>query len=156
MFEKIKTQTPNYAKTFIKSLSDVRVLGQVVFVVIVLLVSWSGVKAIQTNFELQKRIAKLEQEVAIAELENQNISLQNQYLETDQFLELAARQQFGKAAPGERVYLVPTEVALRHTVDLEKEKSATKKTSEKPRYQKNLEAWVNFFFRQSDNKLLNS
>lgn len=156
MFEKIKTNAPNYAKTFVKSLSDVRVLGQIVFVIIVLLVSWSGVKAIQTNFELQKRIAKLEQEVVIAELENQNLSLANQYLETDQFLELAARQQFGKAAPGEKVYLVPTEVALSRTVETAVTKTAAEKTSDKPKYQQNLEAWVNFFFRSTDNKLLSS
>ncbi len=156
MFEKIKTQFPIRAKAFVKSLSDVRVLGQIVFVVIVLLVSWSGVKAIQTNFELQKKVSKLEQEVAITELENQNLALQNQYLETDQFLELAARQQFGKAAPGEKVYLIPNEVALQHTIETKTEKSEAEKNSDKPQYQKNIEAWVNFFFRESDNQLLNS
>lgn len=156
MLEKIKTEAPIKTKAFIKSLSDLRVLGQIIFVIIVLLVSWSGVKAIQTNFELQKKISKLEQEVAIMELENQNLALENQYLETDQFLELAARQQFGKAAPGEKVYLVPTEVALRHTIDTNQQKSAAEKASDKPQYQKNVEAWINFFFRESDNKLLNS
>ncbi len=152
MLQKIKNKVPEY----VKLLSDVRVLGQIVFVVIVLLVSWSGVKAIQTNFELQKKIVKLEQEVAIAELENQNLSLQNQYLETDQFLELAARKQFGKAARGEKVYLVPQEVALKHAPAAMEQKTVGEKKADKPKYQQNLEAWVNFFFRNSDNKLLSS
>ena len=97
---------------FVKSLTDLRVVGQVFFAVIVLLISWSGVKAIQANYELQKKIVQLEQEVEISKLENDNLKLENKYLETDEFLELAARRQFGKAAPGETLYIVPKRVAL--------------------------------------------
>ncbi len=150
MPEKIKTRTIE----FIKSLTDLQVIGQVIFVIVVLLVSWSGVKAIQTNYELQKKISRLEQEVEIAELEAKNLALENEYLETDQFLELAAREQFGKAARGERVYVIPDEIALKYTVDAPDIKEKQKQQTEKPTYQQNIEAWVNFFFRKSENKLL--
>lgn len=146
-------QLKDYFIRGIKSLSDTRVLGQFVFVVIVLLVSWSGVKAIQTNYDLQKQISKLRQEVAIAELENRNLELRNEYLETDHFLELAAREQFGKAAKGERVYIVPKDVALKNAPQTE-QASEQKSQTDKPAYQKNLEAWTDFFFRKSDNKLI--
>lgn len=152
MLENVKTKTIDY----IKSLTDIRVLGQTIFVIIVLLTSWSGIKAIQANYELQKKIVRLEQQVEIAELENQNLELSNQYLETDQFLELAVRRQFGKAAPGERIYVVPTEVALKYAPNVPNQEAAQKKQTAKPVYQQNLEAWVNFFFRDSNNKLLES
>lgn len=152
MIETIKTKTLQYIKSF----TDIRVLGQTIFVIIVLLTSWSGIKAIQTNYELQKKIVRLEQQVEIAELENQNLELSNKYLETDQFLELAVRRQFGKAAPGERVYVVPQEVAMKHAPKLPDENADSKKQTTKPWYQANLEAWLNFFFRDSNNKLLES
>lgn len=152
MADKIKTSVI----AFIKSLTDIRVIGQTVFVIIVLMVSWSSVKSIQTNYELQKKVVRLQQEIEIQELENQNLSLQNQYLETDNFLELAVRRQFGKAASGERVYLVPTDIALKYAPDLPTKTTKKKASTNKPFYQENLEAWVNFFFRKSDNKLLES
>lgn len=152
MLEKIKTHTIQY----VKSLGDIRVLGQTIFVVIVLLTSWSGIKAIQANYELQKKIVRLEQQVEIAELENQNLDLSNKYLETDQFLELSVRRQFGKAAPGEKLYVVPKNVALRHVPSLTEDGAEKKSQTAKPWYQENLEAWLNFFFRESNNKLLES
>lgn len=149
MFDYIKTKI----KEFIKSLSDLRVVGQVFFAIIVLLISWSGVKTIQTNYELQKKIVRLQQEVEISRLENENLKLQNKYYETDAFLELAARRQFGKAAPGETVYIVPKRVALAH-VSQTSAPTTKVASAKKPTYQENLEAWSAFFFRKSQNKLL--
>lgn len=148
MLDKIKKlQKHPYAK----ELKDVRVLGLIVFCVIVLLVSWSGVRVIETNYELQQQIARMEEETKLLELENANKKLENEYYHTDQYLELQARKQFGKAAPGETVLTVPESVALANTVDLqteEKKAGQTKKT-DKPFYQKNFEAWMSFFFRRS-------
>lgn len=152
MSEKIKTMIIEY----VRSLTDLRVIGQTVFVIIVLMVSWSAVKAIQTNYELQREIVRLKQEIQIQELENQNLSLENQYLETDQFLELAVRRQFGRAAEGERVYLVPPEVALSYAPDLPQGSTDSTKEADKPFYQQHVEDWINFFFRKTDNKLLES
>jgi cell division protein FtsB len=149
MYEIVKTKILD----FIKSLSDLRTLGQVFFVIIVLLISWSGVKAIQTNYELQKKIVRLQQEVEIQKLENENLKLSNQYLETDQFLELAARRQFGKGAPGEKLLVVPKATAMKFVTKSAKNKEKDKKISQ-PAYQKNLEAWINFFFRKSQSNLL--
>lgn len=147
MFDKIKNSP--YIE-YAKELRDVRVLGLLVFVIIILLVSWSGIKSIQTNYELQQKIAQLEQEVDVKELENANAALRNQYLETDQFLELAARRQFGKAAPGEKLIIVPKEVALANSIPTEaSEKPKPKPQAKKSEYQRNFEAWMQFFFRNN-------
>lgn len=145
MFEKLK-DLKKYP--FASVLSDTRSLGLIAFGVIAVLVSWSGVKSIQTNYGLQKQISELNQQNDVQKLENTNLKLRNEYYKTDQFLELAARRQFGKAAPGETVYIVPKKVALANTVDLPGTSQSKKKDAgQKPLYQKNLEAWVNFFFR---------
>jgi cell division protein FtsB len=148
MFEKIKS----YLSYVVHNITDVRVLGQVVFAVLIILVSWSCVDAIQTNAGLQKEIAKLQQQNEVFKLQNENQKLKNQYLDTNQFLELAARRQFGKAAPGEKVLTVPRAVALAHSTDIASTavKQVAKNQKQQPFYEANLEAWRNFFFH-SDN-----
>ncbi len=132
----------------LKMLQDVRVLGLIGFGVVVLLVTWSGVKVAQTNYELAKKISVARQRNDIARLENENLKLKNKYYETNQFLELAARRQFGRALPGEQLYIVPKEVALARTIEMPNQSTAKVK-SEKPRSQfsKNLDSWLNFLSR---------
>lgn len=144
-YEKIKTLLHHPA---LEPFKDVRALGFVVFGIMVLLVSYSGVNVIQTNYVLQKQAAELRQKNTIAELENSTIRLQNQYYSSDAYLELAARQQFGKGQPGETLLLVPKGVALLHTVEPPIKATDDKKTSQKPRYQRNFEAWRRFLFHQ--------
>lgn len=135
---------------FILQFRDVRAVGLVLFLVIVLLVSWSGVKVIDTNYRLQKEISRLEQQNQVRRLTNVNLKLQNQYYQTDQYLEIAARQDFGLAAPGETVLNVPAQVALAHTVDLpDTEQVEVRKTKAKqPSYQRNFQAWVDFLLNR--------
>lgn len=149
MLEKIKSQLTSEKLQLLK---DTQTLGLIAFGVIALLVSWSGVKSIQTNYELQKQISELSQQNAVAELENTNLKLRNEYLKTNQYLELAARRQFGKAAPGETVLIVPEKVAIANTVEPKKvsEKVVTAAES-KPFYLKNLQSWVDFFLRRETN-----
>lgn len=132
----------------LKGLRDVRMVGLLVFTVLVLLVSWSGIGVIQANYELQKKIANLEQAVVLNELENSNLELRNQYYETDQYLELQARRQFGLATPGERLFIVPKHVALAHSVEpIIPPLETVVEEAEKPFYQENFEAWIDFLFR---------
>lgn len=150
MHDKIK----NYQQkiySFLLSLRDVRFAGLVLFAVIVLLISWSGVKSIQSNYELQKQISRLEQQNEVSKLQNKNLKLQNEYYKTNQYLELSARQNFGLAKPGEIELIVPKKVALSYTVNLAKsEPKQNHPSTKKPTYQRNFEAWVNFFLhRQS-------
>lgn len=147
MLDKIKKYKNH---PWITQLKDVRVLGLLVFVVIVVLVSWSGVNVIQTNFNLEKQVSKLQQQDQVAELENNNLQLQNEYYNTDTYLELVARKQFGKAALGETEVIVPKTVALAHTIDVPQLviKTVPKAIPAKSKYQQNFEAWMNFFLHR--------
>lgn len=135
----------------LKSLSDVRTLGLVVFAGIALLVTWSGIKVVQTNYDLQKQIAAMQQENDNLRLGNANAALRNQFLETDTYLELAARKQYNKALPGEKLLIVPKSVAMSHTVEVqatEKQETSPDMVDETgPWYERNFNAWMEFLFR---------
>lgn len=148
MLTKIKYR---YQQTvqLVSQLRDVRMVGMLLFVAIVLMISWSGVKAIDTNYQLQREIAQLEQQNELQELANRNLELENAYFETPQYLELAARQGFGMAAPGESVVIVPRSVALKHTVDTPQQSQEEVAEDKRPAYQKNFQAWMDFFFHRN-------
>jgi cell division protein FtsB len=153
MVDKIK----NYKKvsaSHLAQLRDLRVVGLLLFLVIVLLVSWSGVKAIETNYGLQKQISGLRQENRVRKLANENIKLENEYFNTSQYLEIAARHDFGLAAKGETVLNVPRQVALSYTVDLSPpEKTEEHPAAKQPAYQRNFQAWMDFLLhRRADSE----
>lgn len=136
-------------KSYLHSLQDVRNIGLLAFVVVSVLVTWSGIKVVQRNYDLQKQIAVMRQENEIKKLENSNLALKNQYLETDQYLELVARRQYNKALPGEKLLIVPKQVALAHSVEIiEPEEPEPTIESEGPWYERNFNAWLDFFFRK--------
>lgn len=137
------------AKAYVLSLRDVRNVGSLAFVVMVLLISWSGAKAIQTNYALQQQVERLQQENEVKKLQNETQKLQNAYYKTSQYREVTARQNFGLASPGETVLLVPKETALSYTRPLPGENKSNAPAKQKPFYQENFEAWIDFFFHRS-------
>lgn len=146
----IKTLELDRYVGYVRRLQDVRFTGQVVFVVLVLLVSWSGIKSIQANYTLQKQISTLKQQNAVKQLQNKNLALENEYYNSKQYLELAARQNFSMAAPGEKEIIVPEKVALSYTVDVpvDARDVAELPPAPKPAFQRNLQAWVGFFMHR--------
>jgi cell division protein FtsB len=131
---------------------DVRFTGQVAFVVVVLLISWSGVKAIQTNYDLQKQVNALAQQNTIQKLENENLQLQNKYYNSNQYLELSARQNFGLADGGETEILVPQNVALSYTtIPAASTAEQTTSKSHLSTSQRDFENWVDFFLNRQTN-----
>jgi len=108
---------------------------------------WNGVRVVDQNYGLLQKIARLEEENRILELENRNKTFQNEYYKTTEFAELKARRVNGKASPGEAIYTMTNEVAL---AALKTPKETLEKTqptkNQKPRYQQNFEAWTDFFF----------
>lgn len=145
MFEKIKKTLQTH---IVKVFSDVRSFGLLVFVIAALLVTWSGIRVVQRNYDLQKQISVMRQENEIKRLANSNLALKNQYLETDQYLELTARRQYNRALPGEKLLIVPKAVALAHTVEPPAaETDPVTVEHEGPWYERNFNAWLDFLFR---------
>lgn len=143
---KEKTQKLFTRKKF-EELTDVRNIVLYIFTIVVLAITWSGVKTIQKNYELQREVSRLQQQNAVLDLSNQNSALQNKYLESDQYLDLAARRELGLAGPGETVMIVPKDAALKYVdrsiihINQDSENSAS---NEHKSYIDNLQTWKNF------------
>lgn len=150
--EKLKTQGRAFyarARQYVLSLRDVRNVGSLAFVVMLFLVVWSGARAIQTNYTLQKQVYELSKQNDVRRLENANLALTNNYYNTSQYLEVTARQNLGLAAPGETVLLVPKDVAMSRTVAEPAAKTPTA-VENLPFWQRNFRAWMDFLLnRQS-------
>jgi cell division protein FtsB len=130
-----------------RQLVDVRNIGLYIFGIVVLAIAWSGAKTVQNNYELQKQISKLQQQNTVLWLQNDNTYLQNQFYQTNEYLELSARQNLGLAAPGEQVLLVPQAVAMKYVdPSLNTTDSAFHASSDnsQSKYSKNLEDWRDF------------
>lgn len=129
--------------------SEPRRLGMIAFVVIALLITWSGVKVITTNYALQKDIAIMEQQNEVRRLQNRNLELGNKFYETDEYLEMEARRHFGKAMPGETVWVVPREVALRYVTEPTRIAAQEAETTVTPSgYRANFNAWLDFLLHR--------
>jgi cell division protein FtsB len=129
-----------------KGLYDVRLVVLILVGAISVIVFWNTAKIIQRNFELTQKVAQIQKENEVIELENRNKELQNQYLATDEFAELTARRIYGKASPGESVYIVPEEVAIA-SLQTTTDETVEEQNIEKAKYLKNLESWMNIYFR---------
>ncbi len=148
MFDRIRTVISHPR---LKQLSDVRNIGLYFFGLLVLAITWSGIKTIQDNYKLQKKISVLQQQNNVQRLENETLKLKNQYLETDQYLEIAARRQFGKAAPGETVYIVPKSIAMKYVTVKEESKNETSEQEDQYQgWRKNWHEWWSFLSGKQD------
>ena len=138
---------------YLKSLNDIRSIGLIIFCIIVLLVTWSGIKVVQTNYDLQKQISVMKQQNDVKKIGNSNLALKNKYLETDDYLELVARKQFNKALPGETMVIIPRSVAMSHSVEIVEQnvKKQPKLEDDGPVYERNFNAWIDFLFKKREN-----
>lgn len=138
-----------YIVTQVTRFGDIRFTGQVIFIAVVLLITWSGIQAIQSNYKLQQQVSEIKQQNQVASLQNSTIALQNEYYKSNQYLELSARQNFGLALPGEKELLVPQSVALSYTVN-PPTFSGTSTSDNSTSSQLNFITWVDFFLHRGN------
>lgn len=133
-------------------LRDTRALALIGFAVIAVLVAWNSVGVLQRNYELEKKISSLKQRNDVAKLENENQKLRNKYYESDEYLELTARRQLGKAKEGEKLYLIPRSLAESSSINVKPiVEDIPEPEIQKNKYQRNIESWIRFFKGESSN-----
>lgn len=130
-----------------RQLTDIRNVGLYIFGIVVLAIAWSGAKTVQNNYGLQKQISTLQQQNTVLWLQNSNSYLQNQFYQTNEYLELSARQNLGLAAPGEKVLIIPQDVAMKYidpSLKVTPASASAGTTPNQSKYSKNLEDWRDF------------
>ncbi len=121
------------------SFNDFLLLGALL---IALALGWNTISAMQRNYSLQQKYDQLKAEVELQELQNQNLKYNITYLKTDDFLELAAREKFNKALPGESMVYLPT-LASATRAPVAKS-TVIKKAPEAKGWRANVQAWLKF------------
>jgi cell division protein FtsB len=121
------------------SFNDLLLLGALL---IALGLAWNTITAMQRNYRLQQKYDQLQTEVELHELENENLKYTIAYLKTNDYLELAAREKFNKAAPGETLIFLPNNGTEQQAPVAKSEAVAKAPTSKG--WRANVQAWWRF------------
>lgn len=125
--------------------NDLLLLGALL---IALGLGWNTVTAMQRNYRLQQKYDQLKAEVELAELQNQNLKYQIAYLKTEDYQELAAREKFNKALPGEHLVYLPGSGAARQAPVAKNTATSSKPVPQG--WKGNLQAWWKFLRGKED------
>lgn len=100
---------PNFNQLINRAKAHLNLNNGVLIVALLIAFSWvwSTIDAIQRNFKLQQQVDDLRQEIAVQELRNKTTEFQNKYYAGAEYQELSARERLNKAAPGEKVVILP-------------------------------------------------
>jgi cell division protein FtsB len=82
-------------------------LGMVLGVVVAVYITVYLVGTIKHNYDMQKDIAALQQQIADLQLEKDQLQYKIQYYQTEAYKEKEARAKLGLQAPGESVIILP-------------------------------------------------
>lgn len=122
---------------------DSRTIGLIAVLLVALSVTYGSAKIIHKNYGLEQQITELRNKNALQEQINANQKLKNQYYTTDDYLDIAARRFFNKAAPGETLVLVPEKTALSYTTPPPEALSGEDDAST-PEFIQNWRIWLDF------------
>ena len=116
-------------------------LALVIATVIATVWVFSALSAMQDNFELQRELDAKRQQLALVQLEVDNLSYESDYYTTKEYQELAVRDRLGLASPGEKV------LVLGEYSDWVREKNQSIRSQVQPLSRpSNFKQWLNFLF----------
>jgi cell division protein FtsB len=118
----------------------------IVLLAALVICAWWAVGTVQSmeqNYNLQRQIdeGRLKNEVQL--LANESLRLEQAYYQTDEYLELMARDKLGRALPGERLVNLPRtdyQQTVNTGVAVQPDSGAS-----------NFEKWIDFLFGQHAN-----
>jgi hypothetical protein len=114
----------------------------VLIVAVIMCLTWTyqSIAAMSRNWTLTDRLATVNRERTILELEVETMELENSYYASDEYQELLARKHANKQLPGEHL------VSLPDNSETAKTKHATTTTTTKPTEYSNFDKWIRFLF----------
>lgn len=121
-------------------------IENVVFVIAIvacLLWTWGSISSMSRNWSLAQELLSKQREKALLELEVETLELENDYYESPEYQELAARKYQNKMLPGETMVILPeNSEAARHKHSSSSSTQLGSSTSE----MSNFEQWMKFLF----------
>lgn len=97
--------------------------------------TWGSIEMMQRTYTLQRSLDLKQREQRVAELEVTTLEYEQNYYQSSEYKELAARQHLGLADPGEKVLILPpnTPIEITEKVYTQEEKAPS-----------NFKQWMNF------------
>lgn len=135
----------NIRRLYYRFKNDYLTLNNVVIFIAFVIASnwvWGSLTMMQRNFTLQKELDDKSRQLIVAQLDTENAKLEQRYYRTDEYKELAVRQQLGLVTPGESVLILPSNSASVKAADKAVSAVATAKVVPIS----NFSQWVNFLF----------
>ena len=128
-----ETKTNNFKKYLTRN--NIVLVGAGIIALVLLVLS---VESMQKNYQLQRQVDEGVTENEVQSLENENLRLRQMYYQTDEYLELEARDKLNKAFAGEHLVYLP-----------QTDKEVIIETGEAVKpidTRSNFEKWIEFFF----------
>ncbi len=115
----------------------------IVAVIFCLAWTWGSIDAMTRNWSLAQELMSRQRERAVLELEVETLELENEYYQSYEYQELAARKYQGKMLPGETMIYLPdnSEAAINKHKTSETDDTTLATTA-----MTNLEQWLAFLF----------
>lgn len=114
-------------------------IAAVIAVIFCLSWTWGGISSMSRNWELAQRLDAKQKELQLLKLEVETMELENEYLRSEEYQELAARHQQNKMLPGEKMVYLPDNTPAARDKYKEAEMA-------EPAPPSNLEQWFSFLF----------
>lgn len=105
--------------------------------------AWGSINTMQRNFALQRAVDEKRRELEIATLEKQKLVYEQNYYNTDEYKDLAAREHLGLASPGEKVLILPPNSDAVKAETAREERPVTT-VREQTAAQSNMAQWISF------------
>ena len=133
----------NYRRLIYFLRHDFLTLDNIVLAVAIFLCifwTYSSINSMSRNWKLTERLSIESSNLELLKVEVAALELENEYYETEEYQELAARHLFNKKLPGENLVYLPANSATA----INKHKTKTAKAAEK--VYTNPEKWFNLLF----------
>jgi hypothetical protein len=106
--------------------------------------TWGTISSMQTNLSAQRAYEEQQRQLELTKLEVATLQYQQNYYNSDEYKDLAARMYLGLASPGEKVLVLPKNSAeAEREVVVDTTKSTTADDS-KATSRSNFEQWIDF------------
>ena len=105
---------------------------------------WGSISVMQTNFSAQKMVDEQKRQLELTQLQVDTLKYQQNYYNSDEYKDLAARQDLGLVSPGEKVLILPPNSATAQQQDkLDAKREVTSAQATEP--VSNFEQWLELF-----------
>ena len=115
----------------------------VIALLVALMITWKIIDQANHNYKLHQQAAEIQARIDLLNQQRKNQALDNEFLRSDYYLDLAIREQKGELLPGESVYVID-----RSEINQRRDSYRPQgETEEEPEIEyTNLEKWWNFIW----------